>query len=75
MTVKSIKIIKGKEHSGHIGYTKHQAATRCRGKWLVELDHDDTLVPELLEWIIEADNYWDDIDFIYMDCRCYLSFI
>ncbi len=64
-----IKIIKGEEHSGLIGYTKHQAATACRGKWLVELDHDDALVPELLEWVLEADSYWQDaIDFIYMDC-------
>lgn len=42
-------------HSGFIGQSKSRAAALCsnNSKWLVELDHDDRLMPHLLQNIVD----------------------
>lgn len=52
---------------GSIGATKAAAAALCRGEILVELDHDDELMPEALEVIAATFNAHPDIDFVYSD--------
>jgi glycosyltransferase involved in cell wall biosynthesis len=40
--------------SGYIGTVKREAASRCRGAILVELDHDDELTPDALQRLVDA---------------------
>lgn len=54
-------------HSGFIGEAKWRAANLCRGDWLVELDHDDRLVPALLDTIVKIGERCPDIGVIYSD--------
>jgi glycosyltransferase involved in cell wall biosynthesis len=53
---------------GNVGEVKHRAAMLCNGKWLVELDHDDYLMPTALEDILSASKEYPDAGFIYTDC-------
>jgi glycosyltransferase involved in cell wall biosynthesis len=52
---------------GSIGATKAVAAAASRGEFLVELDHDDELVPEALELIVATFLAHPDVDFVYSD--------
>ena len=52
---------------GSIGATKAAAGALCRGEVLVELDHDDQLVPEALEVVAATFGAHPDIDFAYSD--------
>jgi glycosyltransferase involved in cell wall biosynthesis len=49
-----VRAYKLSEHSGYIGEVKQLACRLARGDMLVELDHDDELVPDCLQWITEA---------------------
>ena len=40
--------------SGSVGKVKKRACSLSKGEWLVELDHDDELMPECLSTISEA---------------------
>jgi hypothetical protein len=51
---------------------KRRAAAMARGDFLVELDHDDDIHPELFQWLIDADKQNPDAAFFYTDC-CELS--
>lgn len=53
---------------GNVGLAKNRACSLSKGKWLVELDHDDYLLPECLETINKAANEFPDAGFIYSDC-------
>jgi len=61
------KVFKLPYHNGNIGDMKRMAASVARGKYLVELDHDDDIHPELLETIIKASRKYPDAGFIYSD--------
>lgn len=63
-----IRVYKPLRHSGYIGALKKQAAGLAYGEWLVELDHDDDIVPQLLQWIVNASQKYPDATFIYSDC-------
>jgi len=57
---------------GNVGLVKNRAASLCNGDWLVELDHDDTLLSKCLEYIIKASEKYPDAGFIYSDvCEIY----
>jgi glycosyltransferase involved in cell wall biosynthesis len=62
-----IKLVKTSRHSGYIGEMKAIAAGIARGKWIIELDHDDEIVPELFNWIIQASRENPDVGFMYSD--------
>lgn len=52
--------------NGCIGEAKFRAAKLCSGYILVELDHDDILTPDCLEWVIKGyDN--PEVGFVYSD--------
>jgi glycosyltransferase involved in cell wall biosynthesis len=53
--------------SGSSGASKAAAAYACRGEFLVELDHDDELLPEALEVIAATFVAHPDVDFVYSD--------
>lgn len=53
---------------GNVGLVKHRAAMLCDGDWLVELDHDDYLLPDCLDECNKASIMFPDGGFIYTDC-------
>ena len=56
-------------HSGGIvGASKYRACSLSRGNYLVELDHDDYLLPHALEKIVSAFNEFPDAGFVYTNC-------
>jgi len=62
-----VRIYRRAENSGCIGNVKNEAVSLCRGKYILELDHDDEIIDELLENsknVFEKDS---EIGFIYMD--------
>ena len=50
---------------GNIGEVKNRAASLANGAWLVEMDHDDALLPTLFEDCIKASKQYPDAGFIY----------
>ena len=65
-----IHILKYSQPSGYIGKMKATSAGVCLAlgaQWIVELDHDDIIVPELLGWIVECGLKNPSVGFIYSD--------
>lgn len=62
-----IKIIKNISNHGNIGFNKHLIAMACDGDYLVEVDHDDELLPYCLEYLNMAFEKFPDSDFVYSD--------
>ena len=60
-----MRVYKAPEHNGSIGEMKRLAAGVSYGSFIVELDHDDELHPELFQWLIDASNKHKDADFFY----------
>ena len=57
---------------GNIGLVKHRAASLCLGEWLVELDHDDTLISTCLQELHNASLKYPNAGFMYSDvCELY----
>lgn len=62
-----IRLYRRNENNGSIGNVKNEAISLCRGKYVLELDHDDEILPFVLQ---ETTDYFDnnsDVGFIYMD--------
>lgn len=62
-----IRLYKRSENNGNIGNVKNEAISLCRGKYVLEMDHDDEILPDVLSdatTIFENDN---DVGFVYMD--------
>lgn len=62
-----IRVIKNISNHGNIGFNKHTIAMMCDGDYLVEVDHDDELMPNCLECLNIAFNVYPDTDFVYSD--------
>jgi glycosyltransferase involved in cell wall biosynthesis len=56
-----------RETAGSIGASKAAVAARCSGEILVELDHDDELLPEAVATVTAAFAAHPEIDFAYSD--------
>ena len=57
---------------GNIGLVKNRVTSLCSGEWLVELDHDDTLMSTCLEECNNASLKYPDVGFMYSDvCELY----
>lgn len=63
-----IHIYHGQDGDGYIGSVKKKAAGLCRGRYLVELDHDDDLVPTALEKIVQAFERYPEAGMVVSDC-------
>ena len=64
---KRIRLYKRDCNSGNIGNVKNETIGLCRGKYLLELDHDDIILPDVLK---DATNVFEndpEVGFIYMD--------
>jgi glycosyltransferase involved in cell wall biosynthesis len=63
-----ISVYKAHRHCGVIGELKRRAAMLSKGDYIVELDHDDELTHECLDYVIEAFKQFNDAGFAYGDC-------
>ena len=54
-------------NSGNIGNVKNETIGLCRGKYILELDHDDIILPDVLKDATDAFKETPDVGFIYMD--------
>ena len=53
---------------GIIGESKYRAASLSRGKYIMELDHDDCLTPDAASYMVKAFQEHPDCKFVYSDC-------
>jgi len=60
-----MRVYKAPEANGSIGEMKRLAAGVSYGSFILELDHDDELHPELFQWIIDASKKYKDAEFFY----------
>lgn len=63
-----VRLYRANRHSGRIGEVKRDACGLARGKFLVELDHDDELTPDALEQVVKAFTAHLEAGFVYTDC-------
>lgn len=64
-----VKVFDFKEKTkGLIGESKYRACCMTKGKFLVELDHDDVILPHALQAIVDAFDKYPDAGFAYTDC-------
>jgi glycosyltransferase involved in cell wall biosynthesis len=57
-------------NNGSIGNVKNETIGLCRGKYVIEMDHDDELMPYVLQESADLFDAKPDIGFIYFDCAC-----
>ena len=62
-----IRMYKRSHNSGNIGNVKNEAVSLCRGKYVLELDHDDEILCDVLKDSVELFETNNDIGFIYMN--------
>lgn len=62
-----IRLYRRHTHSGSIGNVKNEAISLCRGKYVLELDHDDEITPDCLENATQVFESDPAIGFVYMD--------
>jgi glycosyltransferase involved in cell wall biosynthesis len=63
-----IQVFKPGEHSGLIGRLKNWACSLGRGRFLVELDHDDALTDYALDCVVKGFQQFPEAGFLYTDC-------
>ena len=66
---KRVRLYRRSVNSGSIGNVKNECVSLCRGKYVLELDHDDVILPDVLSDAIQV--FEQDLDseirFVYMD--------
>ena len=65
-----IRFFRRFENNGSIGNVKNETIGLCRGKYVLEMDHDDELMPWVLQESADLFNSNPEIGFIYFDCAC-----
>lgn len=65
-----IRLYKRSKNNGSIGNVKNESIGLCRGKYVLEMDHDDELMPWALEDATNAFESDPEIGFLYMDFIC-----
>jgi glycosyltransferase involved in cell wall biosynthesis len=64
---KRIRLYKRHDNSGNIGNVKNEVVGLCRGKYVLEMDHDDIILPKILKEAYDVFERYDEIGFIYAD--------
>jgi glycosyltransferase involved in cell wall biosynthesis len=62
-----IRLYRRDTNSGNIGNVKNEAVSLCRGKYIMEMDHDDCVLPHVLT---ESVKYFEnnlEVGFVYTD--------
>jgi glycosyltransferase involved in cell wall biosynthesis len=65
-----IRLYRKGENSGNIGNVKNEAVSLCRGKYILEFDHDDEILPFVLKDSADLFDAHKEVGFVYMDCIC-----
>lgn len=65
-----IRLYRKGENSGNIGNVKNEAVSLCRGKYILEFDHDDEILPFVLKDSADLFETHKEVGFVYMDCVC-----
>jgi len=64
---KRVRLYKRSENNGNIGNVKNEAISLCRGKYVLEMDHDDEILPYVLSDAAHVFDNDNDVGFVYMD--------
>jgi glycosyltransferase involved in cell wall biosynthesis len=67
LTDNRVRIYKRFENNGYIGNVKNESVSLCRGQYVLELDHDDEILPFVLEESVALFTEKPEVGFIYMD--------
>ena len=62
-----VRLYKRVENSGNIGNVKNEAVALCRGKYVLEMDHDDEIMPDCLSDAYNIFEKDENIGFVYAD--------
>jgi len=62
-----VRLYRRSENSGNIGNVKNEAASLARGKYVLELDHDDEIVADLFSVVVKAFADHPEVGFVYTD--------
>jgi glycosyltransferase involved in cell wall biosynthesis len=62
-----IRLYKRSENNGSIGNVKNEVVSLCRGKYVLELDHDDEITPNCLTDAVTVFEKDSEIGFVYMN--------
>jgi glycosyltransferase involved in cell wall biosynthesis len=62
-----VRIYRRFENNGYIGNVKNEAVSLCRGQYVLELDHDDEILPFVLKESADLFDLRPEVGFIYMD--------
>lgn len=65
-----IRFYRRASNNGSIGNVKNETIGLCRGKYVLEMDHDDELMPYVLQESSQLFESKPEIGFIYYDCAC-----
>lgn len=65
-----IRFYRRASNNGSIGNVKNETIGLCRGKYVIEMDHDDELIPCVLQESADLFDSNPEIGFIYYDCAC-----
>lgn len=64
---KRVRLYKRSENSGNIGNVKNEVVGLCRGKYVLEMDHDDEILPDLIQDAVAIFENDPDVGFVYSD--------
>jgi glycosyltransferase involved in cell wall biosynthesis len=62
-----VRLFRKSENNGNIGNLKNEAVSLCRGKYVLEFDHDDEILPFVLQDAVNCFENYTEVGFIYMD--------
>jgi glycosyltransferase involved in cell wall biosynthesis len=62
-----VRLYRRSENNGCIGNVKNESIALCRGQYVLELDHDDEILPFVLKESAEFFDENPEVGFIYMD--------
>jgi hypothetical protein len=62
-----VRLYRRYENNGYIGNVKNETVSLCRGQYVLELDHDDEILPFVLEESVKLFDTKPEVGFIYMD--------
>jgi len=62
-----VRLYKRDKNSGNIGNVKNEVISLCRGKYILEMDHDDEILPNCLQDAYDIFQSDEDIGFVYGD--------
>jgi glycosyltransferase involved in cell wall biosynthesis len=65
-----IRFYRHSHNNGSIGNVKNETVSLCRGKYVLEMDHDDEILPFVLQESADLFDSNPEVGFIYMDFIC-----